>query len=53
MIYPLGNFKTDAIVSLSQGRPSTYHPHPHPSVCSSVLVLPLENPGAHHKYPQN
>jgi hypothetical protein len=43
-IYPLGNFKTDATVRLSHGRPSSHCPRP--SVCLSILVRPLDNPAS-------
>jgi hypothetical protein len=38
-IYPLGNFKTDAIVHLSHGRPNNHRPCPRPS--SSVCLTTL------------
>jgi hypothetical protein len=37
-IYPLDNFKTDATVHLSHGRPNSHRPRARPSIC------PLDNP---------
>jgi hypothetical protein len=44
VIYPLGNFRMDATVILSHGRPSSHCPHPRPSVRLTTVVNDGQSP---------